>query len=196
MLSVILDSFVNTLVNRGMLWTLAYKNKLYPNIHYKFFVSMVRSDTEEADTLCGKYKTWTRNISQLCQQCYVPTMQASNHRANYPAKTQKDFKKLIRKRKFDQLQQISQHHIKNAWYKCQFNMANEWGIHGACPSASEMAILQFGIFSISMTDGSYQSCMRIFQQTAVEPHKVMFFTHNCLSGRTSQQKRGTDTNIF
>lgn len=145
MLSVILDSFVVTLINKGMLWSLVYKNKLYPNIHYKFFVSMVKSDTEEADTLCGKYKTRTSNISQLCRQCYVPTLEASNHRASYPAKTQKHIEKLIRKRKFDQLQQISQHHIKNAWYKCRFNLANERGIHGACPSEMLHA-MQLGIF--------------------------------------------------
>jgi hypothetical protein len=95
---------------------------------------VVKSDTEEADTLCGKYKPRTSNIRQLCRQCYVPTLEASNRRANYPAKMQKAIQKLIRKRKIAQLQEISQHQIKNAWYKCRFNLANDQGIHGACPS--------------------------------------------------------------
>jgi hypothetical protein len=145
MLSVILDSFIDPLITKGMRWDLVYKNKCYPNIHFKFFVAMVKGDTEEADTLCGKYKTRTSNISQLCRQCYVPTLEASNHRANYPAKTQKDIQKMIRKHKMVRLQQISQHYIKNAWYKCRFNLANERGIHGACPSEMLHA-MQLGIF--------------------------------------------------
>jgi hypothetical protein len=145
MLSVILDSFIEPLITKGMLWDLVYKNKLYPRIHYKFFVSMVKCDTEEADTLCGKYKTRTSNIRQLCRQCYVPTLEASDHRSNYPAKTQKAIQKLIRKRKIDRLQEISQHQIKNAWYKCRFNLANDRGIHGACPSKMLHA-MQLGVF--------------------------------------------------
>jgi hypothetical protein len=107
---------------------------------------MVKSDIEEADMLCGKYKPRTSNIRQLCRLCYVPTLEASNHRANYPAKTQKAIQKLTRKPKIAQLQEISQHQIKNAWYKCCFNLANDWGIHGACPSSEMLHAMQLGIF--------------------------------------------------
>ena len=45
----------------------------------------------------------------------------------------------------DQLQEISQHYLQNAWYKCRFNQGNARGIHGACPSEMLHAI-QLGIF--------------------------------------------------
>lgn len=134
MLSVILDSFVDPIIDRGMIWTLRYKNQLYEKIHLKFFISMVRSDTEEADALCGKYKSRTRNISHICRQCHVPTMECDDHRASYPPKTQKAIARLVKKRELDKLRKISQHYLKNAWYKCRFNLANDRGIHGACPS--------------------------------------------------------------
>jgi hypothetical protein len=47
--------------------------------------------------------------------------------------------------------------------------------------SSETADLQLGIFFISLTDGSNQSCVGIFQPTAVERHKLMDFMQNCLS---------------
>ena len=145
MLSVILKSFVDPIQSRGMLWDLAYKNKVYPKIHFKFFISMVRCDTEEADTLCGKYKSRTRNVKHLCRQCHVPTMEADNHRANYAPKTQKEIEKLIQKGKLEKLKDISQHYIKNAWYGCRFNLGNDRGIHWACPSEMLHA-MQLGIF--------------------------------------------------
>jgi hypothetical protein len=55
---------------------------------------------------------------------------------------------LIRKQKIEQLQEISQHQIKNTWYKCHFNLANDRGIHGACPSEMPHA-MQLGIFKYS-----------------------------------------------
>jgi hypothetical protein len=143
MLSVILDSFCDPLITRGMVWDLVHKAKLHPEIHFKFFVSMVKGDTEEADALCGKCKPRTRNIKHLCRQCHVPMLEADNHTARYPPKTQSHIQKLIKKRKLDQLQQISQHYIKNAWYKLRF--ADERGIHGACPSEM-LHQLQLGIF--------------------------------------------------
>jgi hypothetical protein len=69
-------------------------------------------------------------MKQSCGE-YRRRKSSSVHRANYPAKTQKAIQKMIRKPKIAQLQEISQHQIKNAWYKCRFNLANNWGIHGA-----------------------------------------------------------------
>ena len=145
MLSIILDSFVKVINDRGMLWEFVYKNHLYPKVHLKFAIMMVRCDTDEADVLCGKYKTRTGNVKQLCRQCHCPTKDSDNHRANYRPKTQKEIQKLVSKDKIDQLQEISQHYIKNAWYKCRFNLANDRGIHGACPSEMLHA-MQLGIF--------------------------------------------------
>lgn len=144
MLSIILESFVDPILSNGMLWDLVYKGKVYPGIHLKFFISLIRSDTEEADALCGKYQTRTRNIKHLCRQCHVPTLEASNYRANYKPKTQKHIENLVKKKKLDSLKDISQHYLKNAWYKCRFNLANNRGVHGACP-VDMLHGLQLGI---------------------------------------------------
>jgi len=143
MLSVILKSYL-VLQQRGMLWTFMHRQKRYP-AHLLFFVVMCRCDTEEADALCGKYKPRTRNIKHICRQCHVPTMEASDHLARYPLKTQEQIEKLVKQQKTDQLQSISQHYLKNCWNPVRFNQANKAGIHGACPSEM-LHQLQLGIF--------------------------------------------------
>ena len=145
MLSVILDSY-KQLQHRGMIWDMVgTKLKSTPDIHFMFYIPMVRCDTEEADQLCGKYKPRTRNIRQLCRQCEVPTLDADNHLANYRAKTQTRIQKLVRQHKLDQLQQMSQRHLKNAWHDLRFQLGNDHGIHGACPSEM-LHQMQLGIF--------------------------------------------------
>ncbi len=51
----------------------------------------------------------------------------------------------MEKEKLAELQAISQQYIQNAWYDVQFHLANNCGIHGACPSEKLHAI-QLGIF--------------------------------------------------
>ena len=161
MLMVILQSYRN-LQAQGMIWDLMHKNTLHKDLMWHLYVPIVRSDTEEADALCGKYKTRTRNISQLCRQCEVPTLQASNHRANYPAKTQRRIEKLVRDGNMDRLQQMAQHNLKNAWYDIRFQLGNDSGIHGACPSEM-LHQMQLGIFKY---------CRDIFFQSMGEQAQV------------------------
>ena len=144
MLSVILAPMLE-LQHSGMIWDLMHKFQLYKGVHFELYVPICRCDTAEADVLCGKYASRTRNVRQICRQCYVPTMECSSHEANYPAKTQKKIQKLVEEGKLEQLQEISQHYLQNAWYKGRFNQGNDRGIHGACPSEMLHAI-QLGIF--------------------------------------------------
>ena len=144
MLSVILGSFVE-LQDRGMMWDLKYKNQVYRGLQFVFFVNTVRCDTEEADTLCGKYQIRTGNVKHLCRQCHIPTKEADNHLANFPDKTQTQIEKLVSQGNLERLKGMSQHYLKNAWYKVRFNQANDRGIHGACPSEM-LHQLQLGIF--------------------------------------------------
>ena len=144
MLSVILESYVE-IERTGFVWDLVYKKRLYPDIHYHLFTNYVRCDTEEGDTLCGKYLSRGKHVKQLCRYCEVPTDQTDDPRANYPLKTQTKIEKLINQRKLDQLKSMSQHCLKNAWYDLRFNLANDRGIHGACPSEKLHAV-QLGNF--------------------------------------------------
>ena len=144
MLGVILAPMIE-LQRSGMIWDLMHKFKMYKGVKFEFYIPMCRCDTAEGDALCGKYASRTRNVRQICRQCYVPTMECSDHEANYPAKTQTKIQKLVDDGRLDQLQEISQHYLQNAWYKCRFNQGNDRGIHGACPSEMLHAI-QLGIF--------------------------------------------------
>lgn len=144
MLRIIFES-LRKLQETGWVWDLSYKGRVYPNIHYHLYIPIIRCDTEEADKLAGKYLPRTRNIKQLCRQCHVPTMEADDHRRTYPDKTQTHIEKLVRKNKLDQLQQMSQHYLRNAFYNLRFNQLNDRGIHGACPSEMLHAML-LGVF--------------------------------------------------
>ena len=69
-LSTILESFVE-LQRTGFIWDLVHKGKLHKNIKFVIFVPFVKCDTEEADTLCGKYRVRTSNIKQNCRYCQL-----------------------------------------------------------------------------------------------------------------------------
>jgi hypothetical protein len=144
MLSTILESFVE-LQRTGFIWDLVYKGKLYKGIEFVPFVPFVKCDTEEADLLCGKYLVRNKNVKHICRYCHCPTEDADNPLAKYPLKTQPQIQKLVEKAKLAELQAISQQYIQNAWYDVQFHLANNCGIHGACPSEKLHAI-QLGIF--------------------------------------------------
>ena len=141
-LSVILESYVD-LQATGMIFNPKYKGKEYKNVHFVFFTPMVKCDTEEGDMLCGKYKPRTKNIQHLCRYCHIPTERGDRYMAKYKYKTQTEIEKLVRRGDTDRLKQMSQHYLKNAWYKVRFS--NERGIHGATPSDKLHAIL-LGIF--------------------------------------------------
>ena len=147
MLSVILKSYL-ALQATGFVWDMVYKGKIYPRIKYHLFCPMVKSDTEEADTLCGKYLARTRNVKHICRNCHIPMANADEYHTTYPFKTQAKIKKLIKQKKLDQLRAISQHYLKNAWYPVRFSLGNDRGIHGACPSEMLHALL-LGIFKYS-----------------------------------------------
>ena len=144
MLDAILESFVD-LQRTGFIFDLVYKGKVYTNIKFVIFVPFIKCDTEEADTLCGKYLTRNKHVKHLCRYCHCPTNMADDPRANYPMKTQAQIQKLCEKGDLVRLKAISQQCIKNAWYKVTFHAANGRGIHGACPSEMLHAIL-LGIF--------------------------------------------------
>ena len=142
-LDVLLESYVKV-QNRGMIWDLVYKRTIYRNWHMVFFTPFVRADTEEADTLCGKFTARTAGVKQICRYCKIPTDKADDHRANYPEKTQEEIEKLYNSGKEDKLHEMSQRNVKNAFYKIRFS-DTRIGIHGATPSEMLHAIL-LGLF--------------------------------------------------
>ena len=143
MLEAILESYYE-LQKTGFYFELAYKRRRY-GIPYLMFCPMVKCDTEEGDTLCGKYLSRTKGVKHICRTCNIPTQKADKIKVPYQYKTQTAIQKLIQSEKEAKLKAISQHLLKNAWYKVRFNLGNDRGIHGACPSEMLHAV-QLGIF--------------------------------------------------
>ena len=143
-LKSILRSYVQ-LEASGMLWDLHYRGKLYRNKKLVFWTGMVRADTDEAELLCGKYRSRSGNVKHLCRYCHCPNDQTDNVRAAFDAKTVTEIQDLIDNKDLEGLKAISQQYIDNAWYKLRFDPTYDTGIHGACPSEMLHAI-HLGIF--------------------------------------------------
>lgn len=143
-LKTILSNFLEV-QDRGILWDLPYRGRLYKDLHIVFFSIMVKCDTDEAELLVGKYRSRNKNVKNLCRYCTCPNEDTDNPLADYPYKTVPMIKKLVADKDLQGLSNISQHNIRNAWHKVRFSPVNDRGIHGACPSEMLHALL-LGLF--------------------------------------------------
>ena len=143
-LATILEEF-EKIQDRGFVWDLMYKGKVYHDIEFVVFVPFFKCDTEEADRLCGSYTSRAATVSQLCRYCCCPTMKSDDPRAVYPRKTVAMISKLVENNDEDALKGLSQQNIDNALYSLRFGLHNDEGVHGACPMEMLHA-LKLGIF--------------------------------------------------
>ena len=145
-LAKILHSY-HVLQEHGMVWDYKYQGKLYKNLELVFFIAFVKCDTDEADKLCGSYRSRGRNVSQLCRYCTVPTMQSDCHYLPRRTvfKTTELIQRLVEKGDEEKLKTLSQQNIQNAFHPLRFGLHNKAGIHGACPMEMLHHIL-LGIF--------------------------------------------------
>ena len=144
MLEVVLKSYV-TLQNKGFLWDLPYKGRVFKDIEFVLFTPFIKVDGEEADKLCGKFLSRTRNVAQLCRYCECPTDKSDDPLADYRLKTKRRINALIEQKNVYELQKLSQHLIQNCMYALRFGSHNKQGIHGACPMEMLHALL-LGLF--------------------------------------------------
>ena len=144
MLEEILKSYLEVQTN-GFLWDLRYRGKTYKDVEFVPYVVFVKCDTDEGDLLCGSFKTRTGNVKNLCRYCTCPTKESNLVNAKFPFKTVSMIKPSILLNDAEQLRQISQQLIDNAWYKVRFSPESSRGIHGATPMEMLHQIL-LGIF--------------------------------------------------
>ena len=162
MMEVILYQFTK-LQAEGFLWDHhdPVRGITYRDVHYKVFMPFIRSDTKEADLLCGKYNQ-RFSSQQICRKCHIPLQQADDHMANYPCKTVQEITKLVDKADFKGLKALSQSYLRNAFHKIQFSTGNNHGIHGSCPSELLHAFLL----------GTFKYIRDIFLSTSEKIRKV------------------------
>lgn len=144
MLEVILQSYLEVQEN-GFVWDLRYRGKTYKDVEFVPYVVFVKCDTDEADLLCGSFKTRTGNVKNLCRYCTCPTNESDLVNAKFPFKTVSMIKPSIVIQDEEGLRAISQQLIDNAWYKIRFSPESSRGIHGATPSEMLHALL-LGMF--------------------------------------------------
>ena len=144
MLAVGLESYVE-LQESGLAWRHRYKKTTWPLTDYELFTPIIKCDTEEADTLSAKYLPKTSNINQLCRYCLCPTKETDKWSLRYNFKTKPMIEKLIKKGELENLKNISQHYLTNAFYKIRFNLGNDRSIHGATPF-EKLHHIDLGIF--------------------------------------------------
>lgn len=143
-LEVILASYLEVQEN-GFVWDLRYGGRTYKDVEFVPYVVFVKCDTDEGDELCGKFKTRTGGVKNLCRYCTCPTQESDLVNAKFPFKTVSMIKPVIISNNEQALREISQQLIDNAFYKIRFSPESSRGIHGATPSEMLHAIL-LGIF--------------------------------------------------
>ncbi len=140
-LDAILESLVQ-LQEEGLVWDFYYRGKLYKDVEFVFFVPHVLVDTDEADKLCGSYRSRAMGVAQLCHYCCCPTDESDDPRAAYDHKTKTMITELVEDNNKVALKEISQQYLPmNAWYKVRFGLHNDRNIHGATPIEILHAVL-------------------------------------------------------
>lgn len=144
MLDVIMESLCDVLKN-GFLWDLRYRGTTYKDIEFVPYVAFVKCDTDEADLLCGSFKSRMGNVKNLCRYCTCPTQESDLVNANFPKKTVSMLTASVAANDIEGLRGISQQCIDNAFYKIRFSPESSRGIHGACPMEM-LHMMLLGIF--------------------------------------------------
>ena len=144
-LTALLESLKHLFVE-GMVVDISYKKKVYKNCELVFFVPFVKCDGDEGDKLCLHYRSRGRNIKQLCRYCKCPNKETDNPLAKYDSyKTVPMLRDLLEDNNAEELKQLSQIGVENAFHGLRFGLHNDRGIHGACPAEMLHAIL-LGLF--------------------------------------------------
>jgi hypothetical protein len=131
-MAAILQSYLQ-LQEEGMIWDYKYRGKVYKNLELVFFVAFFKCDGDEADKLCGHYRSRGEKVACVCRYCHCPMDKADDENANYKLKDAKKIQRMVERNDEKGLKAISQQNIKLAFDDVRFGLHNGQGIHGACP---------------------------------------------------------------
>ena len=148
-LHTILASYKQIQSTGGIEWDLYYKGKLH-YLQFIPFIPYIKGDGVEHDKHCGKYGSRTKGVKQLCRHCCCPNKDTDEAYVDHDRKTQPMMTELVRlgKASENDLKELSQKLIWNAWYELRFGLHNDWGVHGATPMEL-IHWIQLGMFKYS-----------------------------------------------
>jgi hypothetical protein len=117
----------------GLKWNLQFHGKTYPVVLHPFIPFLI-GDTEGHDSLCGRFKSRTDDIAQLCRACVCPTMLCGYSKSrDFALCKPRIINKLVRDQDIPALKTMSQHYLKNAFDNVRFGLHNDRGIFGSSP---------------------------------------------------------------
>ena len=149
-LSVILQSYREFETN-GFVFDYRFGGKTHKNVEFIPFVLFVKSDTEEADKLCGKFLSRTARVKQLCRYCDIPNALTGHCKVAFNYKTETKIRRLCMQNKVEELRAMSQHHMSYAFHGIRFGLHNDRGIHGGTP-IDMLHMVLLGIFKYVKTE--------------------------------------------
>ena len=149
-LSVILQSYRDFETN-GFVFDYRFGGKTHKNIEFVPFVLFVKSDTEEADKLCGKFLSRTGNVKQLCRYCDIPNALTGRCLVKFNFKNEPEIRRLCMRNEVEKLRDMSQHHMTYAFHGFRFGLHNNRGIHGGTP-IDMLHMVLLGIFKYVKTE--------------------------------------------
>ena len=134
MLSAILESVKRVEDEGGIPWDEWHKGQVYKLLFIPYIV-LVKADSKEADSLCGAYGCNTEGIGNICRMCCIPASQTDEPyiEPEPEPKTTEMIVDLVKTGNEDRLKELSQYNLWNAFYRHQFGMHSNAGIHGASP---------------------------------------------------------------
>ena len=127
-LDMILASFDRLQKAGGIPFEFDYKGKHY-KVQLKIFMFAVIGDTEGHDRMTGHYQNRQLKVKRICRHCNIPSDRLDDPTYPWQYTFPKEITDLMEAEDWDGLKAISQHPIKNAFYKLDCG-GNERNIHG------------------------------------------------------------------
>jgi hypothetical protein len=127
---------------------LSFGNQEY-DVLLKFPLLAILGDTDSHDQLCGRYNMCGINSARLCHHCDTLTHETANVNFLWCHIIPDDIETLLAADNFQGLKHISQHPIRNAFYKWVCLGGNLRGVHGMTP-AKPLHLLELGLFKYAI----------------------------------------------
>jgi hypothetical protein len=136
----------------GLPYQFFYRGKVY-NALLLFPLLAVLGDTKSHDQLCGRYNSRGSGVACLCRHCNIPRSQTNNVDYEWEHIIPELVQSVIGANDKEGLKDLSQHPIRNAFYKGICLGGNKRVIHGMSPG-EPLHVLELGLFKM-MIKGFY-----------------------------------------
>ena len=197
MLNTILASYKQIESVDGFDWDLRMAH--LEHISFVPFVLLVKVDGVEADKMCGQFLSKGHKVKCLCRQCMCPTDDSDHPYLTYNLKTKPVIRDLVKGGLVDELKNMSQQNIWNAWYELDFGSEDERSIHGATPMEPmhwiQINWFKYTIECLFQQTGNSSALSKTINGIAISLGELLKRQSDKDMPRTSFQKGIQDTHV-